>query len=137
MMIERFKSLYQQLDAENVTQLDTVYADNICFVDPFHRVEGIDNLKNYFARLYKNVQTIEFVFDRYQINQDSFFIQWTMRLQHPKLNKNELFEVPGITYCRYADGKITFHRDYFDAGLMFYEKLPMIGRVVRWLKKQL
>ena len=31
-------------------------------------------------------------------------------------------------------GLITLHRDYWDAAEELYEKLPMIGGLMRWLK---
>ncbi len=32
--------------------------------------------------------------------------------------------------------KVYRHRDYFDAGAMLYEHLPVLGRVVSWLKRR-
>jgi hypothetical protein len=31
---------------------------------------------------------------------------------------------------------ITLHRDYWDAAEELYEKLPVLGGLMRWLKKQ-
>jgi hypothetical protein len=33
-----------------------------------------------------------------------------------------------------SDGLITVHRDYWDAAEELYEKLPLVGGVMRWLK---
>lgn len=33
-------------------------------------------------------------------------------------------------------GLITRHRDYWDAAEDFYEKLPFLGSLLRWLKKR-
>jgi len=33
--------------------------------------------------------------------------------------------------------KVYRHRDYFDAGAMLYEHLPVVGRVVSWLKRRI
>ena len=35
-----------------------------------------------------------------------------------------------------ADGRINFHRDYWDAAEELYEKLPLVGSLMRWLKRQ-
>jgi hypothetical protein len=32
--------------------------------------------------------------------------------------------------------RITLHRDYWDAAEELYEKLPLVGGVMRWLKKR-
>jgi steroid Delta-isomerase len=43
--------------------------------------------------------------------------------------------VRGTSHLRFAsDGKICYHRDYWDAAEELYEKLPAIGAVMRWLK---
>jgi hypothetical protein len=33
-------------------------------------------------------------------------------------------------------GLVTMHRDYWDAAEELYEKLPVLGGVMRWLKKR-
>jgi hypothetical protein len=35
-----------------------------------------------------------------------------------------------------AQGLITLHRDYWDAAEELYEKLPVLGGLMRWLKKR-
>jgi len=39
--------------------------------------------------------------------------------------------------CFDAEGKITNHRDFWDTGEELYAKLPVIGVLVRWLRKRL
>ena len=34
------------------------------------------------------------------------------------------------------DGRIRFHRDYWDAAEELYEKLPVVGSLMRWLKQR-
>ena len=35
------------------------------------------------------------------------------------------------------DGRVRWHRDYWDAAGELYEKLPVIGAVMRWLKHRM
>ena len=35
-----------------------------------------------------------------------------------------------------AQGRITLHRDYWDAAEELYEKLPGVGALMRWLKRR-
>jgi hypothetical protein len=35
-----------------------------------------------------------------------------------------------------ADGRIALHRDYWDAAEELYEKLPLVGALMRWLKRR-
>ncbi len=45
--------------------------------------------------------------------------------------------VRGASHLRFgADGRITLHRDYWDAAEELYEKLPLLGMLMRWLKRR-
>ena len=35
-----------------------------------------------------------------------------------------------------ADGRVAYHRDYWDAAEELYEKLPVLGILMQWLKRQ-
>ena len=50
---------------------------------------------------------------------------WTMFLNHPKL-RGETVRVEGASYLRTRNGKVYYHRDYFDLGAMLYEN-PATG----------
>ena len=59
-----------------------------------------------------------------------------MLLQHPKLNRGKKFTVPGISAIHYGN-KIYSRRDYFDLGVMLYERLPLIGWLILIIKRNL
>ena len=35
-----------------------------------------------------------------------------------------------------ASGRIAMHRDYWDVAEEMYEKIPVLGALMRWLKKR-
>ena len=44
----------------------------------------------------------------------------------------------GVSHLKFAaDGKVNYHRDYWDTGEELYMKLPLIGAVMRGLKRLL
>ncbi|WP_228141680.1 hypothetical protein [Marinobacter sp. X15-166B] len=61
---------------------------------------------------------------------------WVMHLRHKRIRGGAEIKVDGISQLRIVDGGITLHRDYFDAGQLLYENLPVLGGAVRWLRKQ-
>jgi steroid delta-isomerase len=45
--------------------------------------------------------------------------------------------IPGASHIRFAaDGRVVYHRDYWHAAEELYEKLPVLGILMRWLKCQ-
>lgn len=138
MIVQKFKQLYKELDGSNVEIIESLYAANVSFQDPFHQIEGLNNLKNYFQELYQNVDAISFDFGEYNSDGDNHYISWVMNLTHPKLNKGKPFDVPGVTFIKGNDAQeILVHRDYFDAGIMLYEKIPVLGSLVKFVKSRL
>jgi hypothetical protein len=46
--------------------------------------------------------------------------------------------IRGASHLRFADdGRIAYHRDYWDAAEELYMKLPLLGGLMRWLRKRL
>lgn len=59
--VESFKNLYNELDKNTLTLefLKSVYAQDIRFEDPFHAIDGLEALHDYFSELYENVREIK------------------------------------------------------------------------------
>lgn len=134
--VSRLLDIYQKLSADNLDLLAQVYSDDIVFTDPAHRLEGLDQLRAYFANLYANVNHIDFEFGDTDMFEGKGYIKWKMTLIHPRLNSGNTVVVDGLTYVEFSE-KITFHKDYFDLGSMVYENIPVVGGVVRYIKRQL
>ncbi|MDR6962877.1 nuclear transport factor 2 family protein [Shewanella putrefaciens] len=132
-LVDNFIQLYQALNKDNLHLLERVYDDKIIFADPMHQIIGLPALTQYFAKLYKNVQHIQFDIKEVQQNNSQAALFWQMQYSHPKLNKGETIFVDGMSQLRFNE-KIFFHRDYFDLGQMLYEHLPCMGGLIRLLK---
>jgi hypothetical protein len=98
-------------------------------------VTGLPALTDYFAELYRHLESCSFTFDDQVVQGQSAMLTWTMSLRHPRLNGGQLVTVPGSTHIRFHE-KVTYHRDYFDGGAMLYENLPLIGLVIRMIKER-
>ena len=138
MIFEEFKKTYNQLNKDNLYLLDNIYSHEATFIDPFKQIQNLSNIKAYFEELYENVKAIRFEFNDANSQGNVHFIAWNMFLSHPKINSGKEFCVPGVSHLKTDEKqKISFHRDYFDAGNMLYEKLPVIGSVISWIKRKL
>lgn len=134
-VVGRLQALYQQLRADNIALLDEVYAADVVFQDPLHRVEGLGDLKAYFARLYAAVESIRFSFETVVATPGQAMLTWTMHMKHPRLRSGKELALPGATHIRFAE-RVNYHRDYFDAGALLYEQLPVLGSVVRAIRRR-
>mgnify|MGYP000234242360 CR=1 FL=1 len=135
--LEHFLNTYQRLNRNNLDLLGGIYTDDIHFSDPAHSLKGLPALRDYFAELYANVDQIVFEFSSPRISNDQVFVQWVMRLRHPRLKRGDEVEVPGISCLHFTEaGLVDEHRDYFDLGVLLYEQLPLLGALVRAVKRR-
>ncbi|MFM5814484.1 nuclear transport factor 2 family protein [Aeromonas dhakensis] len=136
--LARFVALYQQLSRDELHRLPEVYANEVVFTDPAHRIEGLAALTDYFAALYQRLAYCRFVITSQLQQGRQAWLGWTMTFSHPRLRGGEPVTVEGATRLEFDEtGKVCLHRDYFDLGAMLYEQLPLIGHLVRTIKGRL
>lgn len=136
--MKKLIKMYKELNADNLHLLHDVYSSDIQFIDPAHKIDGLDNLTNYFKSLYRNVSSIDFSFENIIKQDNSYYLQWDMSYSHKSFARGRTITVSGTTFLRLNDqGKIYYHRDYFDLGEMVYEHLPLLGRLLISIKRRL
>src|SRR5210317_1557588 len=128
---------FENLDPQGIEQLRGIYADDVSFEDPIHGIQGLDALVENFQNLYTNVESCQFKFHRSVVNTKSMFFSWTMILKHKKLRRGKIIRVEGSSYIKYRQGKVYYHRDYFDLGAMVYENIPVLGGLIKFIRKRM
>ena len=132
--LSNFVNVYQQLSTDNLSLLTSIYHPNVTFVDPIHQVEGIDELHHYFEKLYQNLSSCQFEIDDIVYDGEQAAIYWCMTYQHTRLNKGKVVSVVGNSHLKVYEDKVIYHRDHLDLGAMLYEQLPVVGKLIKWLK---
>lgn len=136
--LKSFAERFASLDASNLARLTELYQPDIHFRDPLHKIHGLADLHDYFSQLYANVSELSFRFHGFdEVRAGEGYLRWSMTFRHPRLAGGRPIEVEGCSHLLWHDGKVHTHRDYFDAGAMLYEHLPLFGRVIGWLKGRL
>ena len=136
--LAHFIVLYLQLDKHQLHRLPEIYADQVVFIDPAHRIEGLAALTRYFSSLYGRLKECRFEITSRQQQGNEAWLSWVMIFAHPRIAGGRPVRVEGATRLQFdAWGKICLHRDYFDLGAMLYEQLPLLGPVVRAIKGRL
>ncbi len=133
-VIEQFKDYFSNLGQTDKAQLSMLYAADIVFTDPMHSIIGLDALAAYFEKLNKNLIAGNFQFTNEAMQDGKAILSWEMHLVLKKPAKT--ITAQGISVLSYQE-KITAQRDYFDAGEMFYEHVPLLGTMLRFIKKKI
>jgi len=131
-LIDQFESL----SLESVDQLTNLYATHALFKDPFNQVIGRDAIKQIFVHMFSQVNNPRFVINSVLEDGRHASLTWDFRFQF-KSSPQQSEIIRGCTWFTFNDHDlITEHRDYWDAAEELYEKLPLIGSLMKWLKKR-
>lgn len=137
--IERSIQVFNQLKTDNMHILDNFYHPRVEFIDPVHKISGIQEIKKYYTHLYKNVEKIQFKFHQNFQNKENVFLSWTMTLTTKTNLLTNPIVLEGSSHIIF-DPKThlaTYHRDYFDMGSLIYEQIPGLGFVIKKIKAQM
>lgn len=139
--------IYDQLDADSVNSglLAQLYHPDAVFHDPFHRVESLQQIQQYFSALYQSVEAIVFEYGQFwpgssddcDGDKSADMLRWTMTFSHPAIASGKQIRVEGCTELHWQDGKVIHHRDLFDGADMLYNHLPLIGWALRKVRERM
>lgn len=136
--IEQFLAKMNSIQHGNAKQvLANIYSENIVFIDPIKSVSGLEDLTKYFEDLYQSVTSCHFTLTSHLPNSHRYSLEWVMHLQHKKISNNQKIELNGASFIEFKDDKVCYYRDYYDLGALVYERIPILGSVIRKVRHAL
>ena len=135
---KNYLTAMENLNTEKVADLELVMCRDIHFVDPFNNVIGLEKVQAIFQHMYRKIKNARFIILNSALdlkNPDPVgLIRWRME-GNLKLNDRP-WPIEGMSEIRFsADGRVCEHIDHWDSGEQFFERLPLIGWLVRLIKK--
>jgi predicted heme/steroid binding protein len=135
--VNNIVTYFETLTEKSVSRLPEYYAEDAYFKDPFNEVRGVKHIQHIFAHMYIALDKPCFVITSQIIQDQACFMVWDFKFYMKSYDKSTEQTIRGGSHLILNDdGKIVSHRDYWDAAEELYEKLPMVGALMRWLKKR-
>lgn len=136
--LARLKAYWEGLTRERVGSLDAVYAPDVHFRDPFNDVRGIEELRRIFGHMYETLEEPRFAITETILEGDRAVLVWDFDFRIRAWKPRVTQRIHGLSVVRFgADGRVTDHRDYWDAAGELYAKLPLVGPLVRYLARRM
>lgn len=134
---QNLATFFEALSPHSVAQLHTVYDAQARFKDPFNEVQGLPEIERIFQHMYVALDQPHFVVTGQVVDGSQAFLTWEFRFRFKRFDTTTLQTVRGASHVLFNEqGLVTMHRDYWDAAEELYEKLPVVGGLMRWLKKR-
>ena len=133
----RVVDFFETLTPASLDRLDALYAPQAYFKDPFNEVRGLAGIRQIFSHMYEALEQPRFVVTSCIVDGAQCFLTWDFNFRFKSYDRLTVQTVRGGSHLTFnADGLLDFHRDYWDAAEELYEKLPVVGGLMRWLKKR-
>ena len=135
--LQRLIDFYSTLTRESAADAAAVYAAGASFKDPFNDVRGSAAISRILLHTFDDLSDARFVI-REAVEQDGqAFLLWDFTFRVKRWQPGIERAIHGASHVRFdAAGKVSYHRDYWDAGEELYEKLPLFGALVRWVRRR-
>lgn len=128
---------FEQLTPASVANMERYYTPHIRFKDPFNDVTGLPAMQKIFSHMFVSLESPRFVVQERIAQENQCFLTWEFRFRFRNFKQTEEQVIRGSSHLVFADdGRVSLHRDYWDAAEELYEKLPWIGGLMRWLKRR-
>lgn len=134
--VARVITLFEHLGPQDVQRLGEFYADDAQFKDPFNAVQGVAAIQRIFGHMFVALEAPRFVIRDVIVQGDQCFLTWDFCFRMRRWRAGEQRILGGSHLLLAPDGRIAVHRDYWDAAEELYEKLPLLGALMRWLKRR-
>ena len=134
--VQRVVALYETLTPADLPALRGVYADDARFKDPFNQVQGVAAIARIFGHMFRTLDDPRFRVLEIVADGDALFLTWDFSFRTRGAGAAAM-AIHGGSHIRFnTAGQVALHRDYWDAAEELYEKLPVLGVLMRWLKKR-
>ncbi len=135
--VDQIVEAFQTLTPASVETLDTLYAPEARFKDPFNDVRGLAAIQRIFRHMYVNLENPRFIITERIVQGRQCFLTWEFHFAFRRFKQGQAQCILGGSHLVLnSDGRITLHRDYWDAAEELYEKIPLVGSLMRWMKRR-
>jgi hypothetical protein len=136
-MSSRFSEIahwFQTLSPKSLERVGEMYAQDAVFVDPFNQLEGLASVRAVYQHMFDTLKQPRFVVTRIVERERDGFMTWDFLFEC----RGQAQQISGCTQFELNDqGLIVLHRDYWDAAQQVYEKIPLLGSVLRMIRRKL
>ncbi|MFS2006722.1 nuclear transport factor 2 family protein [Duganella sp. CT11-25] len=133
--LARLTAFFEALTPQTLPQLAQVYAADARFKDPFNDVQGHAAIIRIFEHMFVKLSEPRFMVLERMAQGEQAFLTWELHFSFARWPAGHQV-IRGATHVRFdAAGRVVLHRDYWDAAEELYEKIPLLGALMRALKR--
>ncbi|MDA0241035.1 MAG: nuclear transport factor 2 family protein [Proteobacteria bacterium] len=134
--VDAYVRFFEALTPEMIGSLDTVVTEDVHFRDPFNNVHGRYEMRRVLEQMFKDIEAPRFVVTHRAIDGEVCFLRWQFTGRIRAMKKRD-WQADGVTELRFNEhGLVSAHLDYWDAAEGFFEMIPILGGMIRFIRRR-
>lgn len=130
--ITGYLRFFETLTPASLEQLREFYTEDARFADPFNDVRGLPAIHRVFEQMFRYAPDARFTVHDSAWSGERWLLYWTMEFTG---RNGKAWRIDGTSRVVVADdGRVSEHLDYWDSGRQFYERLPLLGGIIRLIR---
>lgn len=134
---QEYIAAVQNLSRDNLDEFFELTASDIEFRDPFNHTSGQLPMREIFEDMFEKLDDVSFEIREHVGDPERglVFIYWVFRADNKLTGPMEFTGMSRVHVN--AHGLVDSHLDFWDAASEIYEKVPVMGTVLRTMKSRL
>lgn len=132
--LEHYIDAFEQLSPDSLDALLERFSQEARFVDPFNDVRGREAIGAVFAHMFDQCERPVFRVDEAVSGDGTSYLRWTFEFG-PARRRRTIRGVSRVSFD--PDGLVGEHIDYWDPASQLYETIPLLGGLLRRLRRRL
>ena len=132
--LDEYIVFYEQMKKEDLVRLPNFFSSQAHFKDPFNDVYGIEKIRMIFQHMFETLKSPKFIIEEAVLDSDVAYIKWSFTGEL----KTKPLKLIGVSRVVFNEQDlVSEHIDYWDASEQFYMELPIVGSLLRFIRKQI
>ncbi len=134
--LNSYIAFFEGLTPERLDELDRICTPDVRFADPFNDLRGVAGMRAVLRRMYADVEAPSFRVTRKMRDGEVAYLRWVFTCR-PHGSAKDL-RIEGVSEVTFDEaGRVAAHIDFWDAAGQLYERLPVLGWILRQVRRRL
>jgi hypothetical protein len=138
--LARFARFFESFSPDRIERLlAETYAADVYFNDTLKTVRGVEPLAHYLRDSAEAVEACRVeVLATTRTAEGDHLLRWRMAIRFKRFRRGIDTETVGLSHLRFdAEGRVVYQQDYWNAADGLYEHIPLLGSLIRMIKRRL
>lgn len=132
--LARYIAFFEHISPQALEEIDTLFTQDAVFSDPFNEARGPHEIRAVFEHMFKTCESPQFAVQEVVEQGAVAYLHWHFTYgvaQHQN-------QIEGVSRVHMSpEGKVQSHIDYWDPARQLYEQVPLLGALLKRLRRRL